>query len=120
MLGKERYLAAIEPWHGNKLAIYRQREAKWQRTVIDESLVDGHTIVTADLNGDGLDEVIAGYRGKGRSVNVYWAQDAVGGKWTKQVLDNGGIGAAACAVADLNGNGRMDIACIGQATTDLQ
>ena len=27
MLGKERYLAAIEPWHGNKVAIYRQRDA---------------------------------------------------------------------------------------------
>ena len=28
MLGKERYLAAIEPWHGNKVAIYRQRDGE--------------------------------------------------------------------------------------------
>ena len=45
----------------------------WQRHVIDDSLADGHTILTADLNGDGADEVVAGYRGKG--VNVYYAQD---------------------------------------------
>ena len=28
MLGKQRYLAAIEPWHGNQVAIYRQRDGR--------------------------------------------------------------------------------------------
>src|SRR4051812_30012463 len=92
-LGKERILAAIEPWHGQQVAIYR----KGKRAVIDDSLMDGHTIVTADLNGDGRDEVIAGYRGQGRSVHVYYAD---GDRWTRTVLDNGGMAAAACAGAD--------------------
>src|SRR4051794_7541276 len=116
-LGQERYLAAIEPWHGNKVAIYRQRDAKWQRNVIDESLVDGHTIVTADLNGDGLDEVVAGYRGQGRSVHVYYAD---GEQWTRTVLDDGGMAAAACAAADLNADRRVDVVCIGSATANLK
>jgi hypothetical protein len=120
-LGKRRFLATIEPWHGNQVAIYQERAGAWQRHVIDDSLADGHTILTADLNGDGTDEVIAGYRGKG--VNVYYAQDPKGAAWTtawtKVVLDNS-IAAAACAIADLNGDGRPDIACIGAATANLK
>jgi len=119
-LGKQRYLAAIEPWHGNQVAVYRRRGAAWQRVVIDSSLVDGHTIQTADLNDDGKDEVIAGYRGQGHSVYIYYAEDAAGTRWSKQVLDQGGMGAAACAVADLNGDGRPDIACIGTAGANLK
>jgi len=111
-LGAARFLAAIEPWHGNQVVIYRGSGSQWARQVIDDSLVDGHALLTADLNGDGNDEVIAGYRGRGRSVYVYSAEDATGERWSKQTLDQGGMAAAACAVADLNGDGRQDIACI--------
>jgi len=107
-----RFLAAIEPWHGNQVAIYQESAGAWQRRVIDDTLADGHTILTADLNGDGSDEVVAGYRGKG--VNIYYGPD-----WTKSVLDDT-IAAAACAIADLNGDGRPDITCIGSATANLK
>jgi hypothetical protein len=119
-LGGKRYLAAIEPWHGNQVVLYRQSGKEWQRRVIDASLVDGHTIWTADLNGDGNDEIIGGFRGGSHSVLVYYADDAGGDHWSKQVLDDGGMAAAACAVADLNGDGRPDVACIGSATANLK
>jgi hypothetical protein len=117
VLGKERFLAAIEPWHGNHVAIYRLRGDKWRRTVIDDTLVDGHTIITADLNGDGRDEVIAGYRGQGRSVHVYYPESS---GWRRETLDDGGMAAAACAAADLNGDRRVDVVCIGSATANLK
>ena len=107
-LDGKRFLAAIEPWHGNQVAIYQEAAGKWQRQVIDPSLTDGHTIAAADLNGDGRDEVIAGFRGGDRSVYIYSFD---GGKWTREVLDKG-MGAAACSVADLDGDGHPDIACI--------
>lgn len=119
MLNKERFLTTIEPWHGNQVAIYRFGKTDWERLIIDDTLNDGHTLLTADLNADGRDEIIAGYRGEGRSVNVY-SFDTKAKKWMKQVLDNGGIAAAACAVADLNGDGKIDVACIGSATTNLK
>jgi len=119
-LGRLKFLAAIEPWHGEQVSIYREAKGAWSRNVIDRSLVDGHTIVTADLNGDGRDEVIAGYRGKGRSVYIYSAKDKRGVAWEKTILDDGGIAAAACVAADLNGDKRPDIACIGSATTNLK
>ena len=116
-LGRERFLAAIEPWHGNQVVIYRQRGGAWQRTVIDDKLVDGHTIVTGDFNGDGNDEVVAGYRGTGRSVYIYSLE---GEKWTRSTLDDGGMAAAACAVGDLNGDKKTDVVCIGSATANLK
>lgn len=115
--GSERFLAAIEPWHGNQVAVYRKSPAGWVREVIDDSLVDGHTIVAADLDGDGNDEVIAGFRGKPQRVYIYRFD---GKKWNRQTLDDGGISAAACTVADLNGDGKPDIACIGSATQNLK
>jgi hypothetical protein len=115
--GSARFIAAIEPWHGNRVAIYRKSAAGWAREVIDDSLVDGHTILAADLAGDGNDEVIAGFRGKPQRVYIYRFD---GKKWNRQTLDDGGISAAACAVADLNGDGRLDVACIGSATQNLK
>jgi hypothetical protein len=118
-IGQERFLAAIEPWHGNQVAIYRLQGGAWQRQVIDTSLVDGHTLQIADLDGDGDGEVIAGYRGGDHNVYLYHYERGAG-NWSRQILDRGGMGAAACAVVDLNGDGRPDIACIGSATANLK
>lgn len=112
-LKKTRFLAAIEPWHGNTVAVYTGK----RREVIDTGLVDGHTIATADLNGDGKDEIIAGCRGGPRAVYLYEA-DASG--WKRGVLDEGDMAAAACVALDLNGDKRADVACIGSATQNLR
>lgn len=119
-LGKERFFCTIEPWHGNQVVVYRRQGKAWKREVIDTSLNDGHVLLTADLNKDGRDEIIGGYRGQGRSVYIYSAEDSAGARWSRQALDDGGMSAAGCAVADLNGDGRPDVACIGTATTNLK
>ena len=120
-LKKRRFLTAIEPWHGNQVAVYLPVKGSTllQRNVIDTTLVDGHTILTADLNGDGDEEIVAGFRGAGRSVFVYYAEKN-GERWRKEVLDNGGIAAAACTSVDLNADKRIDLACIGSATMNLK
>ncbi|HYK91246.1 MAG TPA: FG-GAP-like repeat-containing protein [Acidobacteriota bacterium] len=119
-LGNHRFLCSIEPWHGNQIAVYQEANGSWSRQIVDDSFIDGHALYTADLNGDGRDEIIAGYRGKGGSVYIYSADDALGLNWTRHDLDKGGISVASCAVADLNGDGRPDIACIGSATANLK
>ena len=85
--------------------------------MIDDTLLDAHTIECVDLDGDGRDEIVAGFRGKPYGVNVYrWNA----GKWSREILDRGTVSAAGCAIADLEGNGRPDIVCIGQATHNLK
>jgi hypothetical protein len=114
-----RQLAAIEPWHGNQVVIYRGSGDTWnQRTTIDDSLTDGHTLVAGDLDGDGVDEVVAGFRGGGGGVNIYrmGAKDA----WTRTELDHKGMAAAGCALAHLNDDTRLDLACIGTSTANLK
>jgi hypothetical protein len=112
-LGKQRFLAAIEPWHGNKVVVY----VNGNREVIDDTLLDAHTILTADLNGDGRDEIVAGMRGKPFQVLIYSHEKD---HWTRKVLDTGGVAAASCTAVDLNGDHRIDLACIGSATTNLK
>ena len=119
-LGKRRFLCSIEPWHGNEVVVYFEREEHWQRQALDTGFVDGHTIQAAGLNGDGRDTIVAGYRGTGRSVYLYEAAGESGEKWTRRPLDEGGMAASSCVVADLNGDGRLDVACIGSATTNLK
>jgi hypothetical protein len=119
-LGLERFLATIEPWHGNKVVIYRQDKGGWTRHVIDEAITDGHTIVAGDFDGDGRDELIVGERQGKRSTYLYRVTNAEEDTWSKQPLDDGGMAAAGCAVADLNADKRPDVVCIGTATANLK
>jgi hypothetical protein len=103
-LGKTEFLAAIEPWHGNQVAVYTGD----RRDVIDTTLLDGHTIQTADFDSDGNDEIIAGFRGQPRRVYLYRHD---GKSWTRTTLDSD-MAAASCAIADLNGDHKPDVVCI--------
>jgi hypothetical protein len=116
----KRFIAAIEPWHGNQVVVYHARGRHWIRYPIDPSLQDGHTILTGDFTGEGRDEIVAGFRGPGRSVYIYTPADRTGTHWSRSSVDEGGIAAAACTAADLNGDGSLDLACIGSATANLK
>ncbi len=115
-----RFLATIEPWHGNQVVVYRRDRGSvraWRRHVIDDSLLDAHTILTADFDHDGSDEIVVGCRGGQRGVYLYKFN---AGKWVREPIDAGGIAAAGCAITDLDGDGKPEIACIGSATHNLK
>jgi hypothetical protein len=118
-LGADRFLAAIEPWHGKQIVVYRTAPSGWQRHVVDSTLTDGHALLAVDLDGDGRDEIVAGERGGTRTVRVLRA-NAASDAWVATPLDAGGMAAAGCAAADLNSDGRIDLVCIGTATANLK
>ena len=118
-----RFLAAIEPWHGNNVVIYTPDsglDTPWQRFVIDTTFNEGHALVCGDLDRDGDDEVIAGYRGKGYGLYIYNCQDSIGKTWERIPLDEGGMAASGLQVADLNNDGRLDVICVGTATSNIK
>ena len=120
-LGGKRFLAAIEPWHGDHVVVYTQPPPGklWSRYVIDPSFHEGHALACADLDGDGNDEIVAGFRGPGTSLYVYYAADATGLNWERQLLD-AGMAASGVVIADVNGDGRPDIVAIGSSTGNVK
>ena len=75
------FLTTIEPWHGNQVAVYLSQENDtWNRTVIDDTLKDGHVLDVADFDGDGSQEIIAGMRGE--PYGLYFYEQASDG-WEK-------------------------------------
>ena len=123
MTQKGKFCAAIEPWHGDKVVVYlpvENGEGLRERIVIDDSFSEGHALITSDLDGDGSDEIIAGYRGKGTSLFIYKCADGKGRIWEKIPLDEGDMATSGLTAADINGDGRMDILAIGTSTDNIK
>ncbi len=116
-LGKPRFLATVEPWHGNQVVVYTPGKPMWTRKVIDDSLVDAHALGTGDFDGDGRDEIVAGFRGQGRRLLLYRAK---GNAWERVVLDEGDMAAAGLFIADIDGDGDLDIAATGTASGNVK
>ena len=117
----KRFLATIEPWHGDKVVVYTEAGPGelWTQHVIDTSFHEGHALVCADLDGDGNDEIVAGYRGPGTSLYVYYAADTSAINWERQLVDDE-MATSCVAIADLNGDGRPDVVAIGSSTANVK
>jgi hypothetical protein len=112
MLNGEPFFAAIEPFHGNQVVVYRGGDGNgWDRLVIDTELANGHTIVVADFNGDGNGEIVAAGTRDPQNLYLYRATDEAGSRWERTIIDDA-ISGNSCDAADINGDGRIDVACI--------
>jgi hypothetical protein len=119
------FIATVEPMHGHTLAVYTGGDkpgGSWQRQVVDKGFKRGHALWTADVDGDGADEIVFGHSDtpKIHGVNVYDAADAQGKSWQKHVVDAGGVATEDLIVADLTGDGRPDIVAGGRATHNVK
>ncbi|HUG89879.1 MAG TPA: VCBS repeat-containing protein [Planctomycetaceae bacterium] len=129
-LGRDarRFVTTIEPMHGTSVVVYLADSSAggWQRHVLDDTLRRGHALWTADLDGDGMDEIIVGHSDagpgpvKGPGVYVFDAADATGREWTKHVIDDGGMATEDAIAADLTGDGRIDIVAGGRNTHNVK
>lgn len=120
-VGKDGLVAAIEPMHGDELVVYS--DAGKQRTSLDSKIKEGHALAIADLDGDGSEDIVAGWRLPNRDgkVGIKWYQPAKDrqGQWTATWIDDNGMACEDLKVADLNGDGKPDIIASGRATHNL-
>ena len=83
-----RYVATIEPWHGFQVVVYTEpgqpaasavpapegvadekvEEGLWTRRVIAQPVTWGHAVWTADVDGDGDDELFIGQRDRNKDA----------------------------------------------------
>lgn len=113
------FMAVIEPWHGNKLVVYRGKK----RTVLDDTLNEGHALGVGDFLGIGRDQIAVGWRkpdkDKKTGVKLFVPEDATGEKWKMHVVDDATMATEDLQVADLNSDGKPDIVAAGRATKNV-
>lgn len=131
--GGPRFVVTVEPMHGQACAVYveptageKPADGLWPRQVIDATLNRGHALWTCDIDGDGGDEIVLGFSDpgpgpiKGPGVFIYKADDPTATKWTKHIIDDGGMATEDLICADLTGDGKLDIVAGGRASRNVK
>ncbi|MGI9175676.1 MAG: FG-GAP repeat domain-containing protein [Rhodothermales bacterium] len=123
--GRPAFITTIEPMHGNQLAVYSLSPSP-VRQLLDDSLGAGHALAAADLLGLGQDQIVAGWREPNAAgkvgIKLYVPPDtaaAAGTEWAEYLIDDDAMAAEDLKVADLDGDGRLDIIAAGRATHNL-
>lgn len=114
-------IAGIQPMHGNELVIYNRNKS---RQVLTNSLNQGHALALADLLDQGQDQIVVGWREGNDSgelgIKLFIANDPEMRSWESIWIDRNGMACEDLKVADLDGDGRLDIIAAGRSTHNLK
>ena len=96
----------------------------WKRQLLDDTLKEGHALACGDLVGNGADQIVIGWRNRNAAgkvgVKIFTAVDRKGEYWAQESVDDNGMACEDLCLADLNGDGRLDIIASGRATKNLK
>ncbi len=126
--GGKRFIATIEPMHGNEVVINPENpDGLWSegRIVADQSLGQGHGLATGDFLGLGYDQIVAGWRepstdtGK-TGLRLYTPTNEEGTEWKLHAtVDDGNMACEDLKAADLDGDGRLDLISSGRSSKNV-
>ena len=110
--------AASQEPKENQIAWYENdgspTKGNWKKHIISPRFEDAFEAIAGDLDGDGdMDIAATSWRNPGR---VAWFENHGNpkGKWTRHLLKNNWRSANQVIIADLNGDGRLDIAACAE------
>jgi hypothetical protein len=124
-----RFIATIEPMHGSTAAVYTSKDESknkgvWEKQTLDQSLKDGHAVVTKDFLGIGSDQIVVGWRAmnpKGTpGVRLFTPSDPDGKQWRASELSAEEVAIEDIKSADLDGDGKPDLILAGRQTKNLR
>jgi len=125
LANESRYLATIEPWHGNHVVVYTEPKAegqtRWNRYVLDDQLKWGHAVACANLDDDPDQELVIGVRDDLETthrcgVRIYDPKSPANGTWYRQLIEPGQVAVEDLTVGDFDQDGDIDIVAVGRAT----
>ena len=118
------FITTVEPLHGNTLAVYEKSDdaEKWTRTILTDQLNQGHALATGDLLGLGTDQIVVGWRNPDANekvgIKIFYREKA-GAEWKSYILDDNKMATEDLKIADLNGDGKLDVIAAGRKTQNL-
>lgn len=119
-------LAGVEPMHGNQLTLYifSNSSPNPERKVLTSNLNQGHALGVADLLGLGNQQIVVGWRNPNNEdkvgIKLFIPSDSDMVNWEEYWIDNNGMACEDLQIADLDGDGRMEIIAAGRATKNLK
>jgi hypothetical protein len=91
---------------------------------LSETLQQGHGLACADLLAMGHDQVVVGWREKNArnqfGIKLFIPDDASWSSWQESWIDENGMACEDLKLADLDGDGKLDIIASGRNTNNLK
>jgi len=102
-------------------------KTQWQKHLIDDTVSQFHTLHMADLDGDGLDELITGKRvfahindpgAQDPPILLYYRWNKGLNNFTRHIINEGTVGTGLqIRTADINNDKAIDIVVAGKSGT---
>ena len=128
--GGQPYIATIEPMHGNQLCLYTPppdgpKDGEWRRSMLDDTLADGHALACADLLGLNNRQIVVGWRamqkiGPKVGVKLFSTTKEDGAGWRQTLIDDNLMACEDAVVTDLDGDKDPDIIAAGRRTKNVK